>query len=93
MQMKVIRKKWTKDSLIEFLGVKHLYDANPKCKILCHNDGCLFEVELRECNLSYVDISHGLEDAKWEAYWEYACPVCGEMYEITKRDFKLGKRT
>ena len=89
--MKIIRKKWTKDSLIEFLGVKDLYDANPECKCLCHADGCLFTVNLRECNLSYVDI--GKDTPKYEAYWEYACPVCGEVFEITKRDFRLGERS
>lgn len=89
--MKVLRKTWDKDSLIDFLGVGKLYDANPKCDVLCHNDGCMFEVELRECNLSYTDI--GDDFVSYEAYWTCECPVCGEEIILTKRDFKIGEHT
>lgn len=89
--MKIIRKKWNKDSLIEFLGIKKLFDENPKCQVLCRDDGCLFEIELRECNLSYTDIGEG--ESVWEAYWTCECPVCGEEIILTKRDFRLGNHT
>ena len=87
--MKIKRKTWDKNSLIKFLDVQNYYDRNPTCEVLCHNEGCVFEVELKECNLSYMDIGEKGNHI-WEAYWTYECPRCGAEIIITKLNFEEG---
>lgn len=90
--MRIKRKTWTKDSLIQFLGVESFYETNPKCEVLCHNEGCLFEVELKECSLSYLDIGDDGEH-EYEAYWTCNCPRCDKEIILTKENFEDGNKT
>lgn len=90
--MKIKRKSWTKDSLISFLNVKELYDKNPSCEILCVDDGCVFEVELKECDLNFLDVSDDDHPKEYEPYWTYNCPKCDKRFVITRLDFKTGKK-
>ena len=87
--MKIKIKTWNKDSLIKFLHVEDYYEKNPTCEVLCHNEGCLFEVMLKECNLSYLNIGEK-GDVVWEAYWTCECPRCGSEIIITKLNFDEG---
>ena len=87
--MKVIRKQWTKDSLIEFLGIKKLYDANPSAEVLCQNDGCLFKVSVRECELSYMNMSNSTLYDEYMPYWTVKCPRCEEKIVLTESKFNI----
>lgn len=86
--MKVLRKQWTKDSLIDFLGIRKLYDSNPSAEVLCQNDGCLFEISVRECEMSYMNMSDTHLKDDYMPYWTVKCPRCGEEIILTESKFK-----
>ena len=85
--MKVLRKAWDKKSLLEYLDLTEIYEKNPTAKVICQNEGCLFEVSMRECKISYElhETAEGLEEPV--PYFTTECPVCLSEIVLIEPDF------
>ena len=86
--MKVIRKGWDKESLLKYLNLTKFYDKNPSAEVLCQNDGCLFEVSVHECDISYE--LRRMSDGKIIPipYLQTECPICLDKITLIESDFK-----
>lgn len=86
--MKIIRKGWDKKSLLEYLNLQKFYDKNPSAKVLCQNEGCLFETNVHECEISYELCED--ENGKMIPipYFQIECPICLDKITLIESDFE-----
>lgn len=86
--MKVIRKGWDKKSLLEYLKLQKFYDKNLSAEVLCQNEGCLFEVNVHECNISYELRKNSEGKMVPIPYFQIECPICLDKITLVESDFK-----